>query len=196
MKDRLQMRIVSCIVATSAFFFVVCSPGALARMQQQYEDHYSSFGARFDPNKNYTLAILPPIVNIKPDNANSVVGLHDFAILEMMKSRYFSPVERSRIDAALKEQEFGSSGLVNPETAARLGALTGADALMFVTVIESAHDDFFDSPEQRSAKLTVRIISSSTGDILYQGQGAASSFSGELDAWEQAFSLAVGKTKR
>jgi curli biogenesis system outer membrane secretion channel CsgG len=169
----------------------------MAKLQRGYEDQYSRFGLKFDSTRTYTLAVLPPTISTKADNASDIAGLQDFAILEILKSRNFSPVERNRIDAALKEQEFGSSGLVDRDNAARIGKLTGADALMFVTVIESKHDPFFsDSPEQRTAKLTVRIISSSTGDILYQEQDEGSSFDGELDAWQQAFALAVGKTKR
>lgn len=43
-------------------------------------------------------------------------------------------VERTRIEEILKEQDFGSSGRVDPVTAARIGKVLGVDALILSTL--------------------------------------------------------------
>jgi TolB-like protein len=49
-------------------------------------------------------------------------------------------VERQRLDEGLREMELGISGTVNPDTAARLGRLVGANALVTGRVFRSGGD--------------------------------------------------------
>lgn len=166
------------------------------RMQRDYEDANSALSPNFDQNKIYTLAILPPS-GLQTASAANQGGLYDFAGMSMIQTGHFSLVERSRIDALLKEQEFGASGVVDPSTAARLGKVLGADAVMLISIAYTRHDDFFtDSPEQRETELYVKVISSSTAEVLYYGRGQATSMASELEAWQSAFSVAIGKLKR
>ncbi len=75
----------------------------------------------------------------------------------------FSAVERSKVETILNEQEFGYSGAVDPSTAAKLGKLMGADAVL----ISQASDRY--DPEYESWEITLsgRIVSVETGEILY-----------------------------
>jgi hypothetical protein len=75
----------------------------------------------------------------------------------------FSAVERSKVEAILKEQEFSYSGAVDPSQAARLGKLMGADAVL----ICQASDKYDPEYESWEVTLSGRIVSVETGEILY-----------------------------
>jgi len=75
----------------------------------------------------------------------------------------FSAVERSKVETILNEQEFGYSGAVDPSTAARLGKLMGADAVL----IAQASDKYDPEYESWEVTLSGRIVSVETGEILY-----------------------------
>jgi hypothetical protein len=167
----------------------------MTRMEQAYEKQNSGFSPNYNPGKVYTLAMLPP-TGARHEDAANLNGLYDFAGMTMLQTGHFTPVERSRIDAVLKEQEFGASGVVDQSTAARIGKVLGADAVMMLNIASTKHDPFFDdSPNQRETELYVKIISSSTAEVLYYGRGQGSSFEGTLSAWQAAFQLAVGALK-
>ena len=106
--------------------------------------------------------------------------------MTMIQNGHFSEVERSRIDVALKEQEFGAGGVVDPSSAARLGKVLGADAVMLTNIVSSKNNPFFNDPKQRETELNVRIVSSSTAEVLFRGRGQGSSFQ------RRARSVAVG----
>jgi len=182
--------------ALALLTLVGCTTQQMAQMQQQYESQNSGFSPNYSPAKIYSLAILPPTTSAKLDNQASLSGLYDFAGMTMMQTGHFSAVERSRIDAVLKEQEFGSSGIVDPGSAARLGKVVGADAVMLINIATMKHDPFFsDNPEQREGELYVKIISSSTAEILYYGRGDGSSFNGELEALQVGLQNATSAIK-
>lgn len=48
-------------------------------------------------------------------------------VTQLVKSRRFDVVERSRVDDLMKEQEFSESGYISPETAVQIGKMIGAD---------------------------------------------------------------------
>ncbi|MEO0248324.1 MAG: CsgG/HfaB family protein [candidate division WOR-3 bacterium] len=75
----------------------------------------------------------------------------------------FSAVERSRVETILNEQEFGYSGAVDPSTAAKLGKLMGADAVL----ISQASDRYDAEYESWEVTISGRIVSVETGEILY-----------------------------
>ncbi|MEO0248321.1 MAG: CsgG/HfaB family protein [candidate division WOR-3 bacterium] len=109
----------------------------------------------FDLSRTYTLAVLRP-------EYSRASELMDALNREAMRAG-FSVVERSKVETILDEQEFGYSGVVDPSTAARLGKLMGADAVL----ISQASDKF--DAEYGSWETTVsgRIVSVETGEILY-----------------------------
>lgn len=190
------MRIVRYLSAI-ALLLLACSPAAMQQMQKQYETQNSGFSPNYDAGKVYSLAVLPPKAGGQIDNRENLGGFYDFIGLTMLQTGHFAPVERGRIDAVLKEQEFGTSGVVDPATAARLGKVVGADAVMMTNIAFTKHDEFFgDSPDQRETELYVKIVLTSTAEILYYGRGEGSSFSGELEAWQGALQLAIGAIKR
>ncbi len=73
-----------------------------------------------------------------------------------VKSRPFQPVERQEAAVLLRELEFQESGAVSPDSAQRLGEISGAEAALF--------GHFF--PGKEYSELTVRLVRISTGEIL------------------------------
>lgn len=156
----------------------------------------TAISPNFDQSRVYTLGVLPVTSGVTVDENSDFDGLRDFAGMTMIQNGHFSEVERSRIDEVLKEQEFGATGIVDPSKAASLGKVLGADAVMLTNIVSSKNNPFFNDPKERETELNVRIISSSTGEVLFRGRGEGSSFEGELEAWQAAFSLAVAGIPR
>jgi hypothetical protein len=69
----------------------------------------------------------------------------------------------------------------------------GAEAVIIVSVTQLKHDDFFkDNPEQRDARVFVKIISVRTAEALYYAEGRGSSFEGPEAALHDALAMALG----
>ncbi len=176
----------SALFVLAAFAAGCFSPAAVQKMQEATWAY--SMSPNFKMDRTWRIAILPPA----SDQAGTS-GLYDHAGLLLMKPGKFSLVDRTEVDRILKEQQFGSSGVVDPGTAARLGKLMGAEAVMFINITSVKHDEFFsDSPNQRDAQLYVKIISVETAEVLYYAQGQGSSFDGPEEALSSALDTALG----
>jgi hypothetical protein len=170
-------------LAGMALLATGCNPAMLGPAAQPY-----GMSPNFSMNRLWRIAVLPPVTD-----ASWATGLSDAAGMLLMKPGKFILVDRSEVDRVLKEQQFGSSGLADPSTAARLGKLMGAEAVLTVNVTQVKHDEFFkDSPDQRDAQLWVKIISVETAEVLYYAQGQGTSFEGESEAVEGALTVALG----
>jgi len=163
-----------------------CFTAQSLQQMQQASGAYS-ISPNFDLRRTWRVAVLPPA-----GDTGLPAGLYDHAGLALMRSGRVALVDRSMVDRILQEQQFSSSGVVDPETAARLGRLMGAEAVMLVNVNSVKHDDFFsDSPDQRAAKLYVKVIGVETGEVLYYSQGEGSSFDGAEEALDGAVDFAL-----
>ncbi len=164
-----------------------CAPTpGMIRAVQPY-----SISPKFDLAQPWRIAVLPvasgPSSAVDPGSA-----LMERAEMQLMKILTFSVIDRATVSRILQEQEFSYSGVVDPESAARLGKLLGASAVMIIRIGSVKHDPFFsDSPEQRDAELTVRIIAVETGEVLYSAQGQGSSFEGAEPALASALDVAL-----
>jgi len=176
-------------IALSLLLFAGCA-ATMRQMERSYAQENTRLSPEFDRNRIYTLAVLPASVSIRVDRAD-LDGLYSYAEMACLQTGYFQPVDRTKIDAIMKEQQFEASGLVDPNTAARFGKLAGAEALMFTNIISLKNNEFFNDPKQRDAQLSVRVISATTGKLLYSGQGEASSFEGALEALKDAMKTAL-----
>jgi hypothetical protein len=78
-------------------------------------------------------------------------------------------VERQELEKALGEQELGLSGTISPETAAKVGALTGAKVLITGRVFEAGARNY----------LVVKIIGTETSRVF--GEAATFNDPGTLD---------------
>jgi len=179
------------VFALSAALFVGCFPAG-GRAALQPPVNYAR-SPTLETRAMWRTAVLPPTGTGSAADPNvSLTGLYDYAGMALMRTGKFTLVDRSEVDRLLQEQEFSWSGAADAGTAARLGKLLGAEAVMVVNVYRVVHDDFFaDSPEQRDAELHVKIISVETAEVLYTAQGAGSDFEGASGALESALEVAL-----
>ena len=189
-----KVRMLRYAVILSVLLVAGCavSPATMQRMQEMNESY--SISPSFDLTQTWRIAVLPPTSTV---TGAASTTLYDHAGLSLMKVKNLSIVDRSQVDRILDEQQFGTSGVVDPATAARLGKLMGAQAVAVTNVTKLKHDDFFtDSPEQRDAQLYLKIISVETAEVLYYSIGQGSSFDGADEALSGAFEVAVNPLKR
>jgi TolB-like protein len=112
----------------------------------------------FRGNKNVTIAIFD-FVNI--NGKTSVLGRY---LVEQISNYFFQNsdlkiVERAQIDKVLKEQEFGMSGNVSDETAARIGHMLGANAVTIGTLTKVGN----------RISVNIKIVDSETASLISSG---------------------------
>ena len=166
---------------------VGCFNSAAMRQMQEANQPYS-ISPSFDLDRNWRIAILPP-----QDGDTELPALYDRAGLLLMQPGNFTLIDRAEIARILHEQLSGGPRLIDPHSASKLGRQMGAEAVMTVSVTELKHDEFFkDNPEQRDARLFVKIISVKTAEALYYAEGHGSSFDGPETALYDALAMALG----
>jgi TolB-like protein len=74
--------------------------------------------------------------------------------------REFTVVDRANLKKILAEHKLTASGLIDPENAKKLGQFSGVDALILGTIV----------PMSPNVKLTAKIITTDTADIVGGGQ--------------------------
>jgi len=166
---------------------VGCVNSTTLRRMQEANQNYS-ISPSFALDRNWRIAILPP-----RDGDTELAALYDHAGLLLMKQGSFTLIDRAEVARMLHEQRSGGPRLIDPHSASKLGRQMGAEAVMTVSVTEVKHDDFFkDNPEQRDARLFVKIISVETAEALYYAEGRGSSFDGPEAALSGALAKALG----
>ncbi len=108
---------------------------------------------------------------------------------QLVKSGKFRVIERQQLDKILQEQNLGLSGRVDPSTAARIGKILGVQLVVIGSVVEFGIDEKGGHIPQigkwkwgsgvggslvtGKAKLTARLVDTSTAEILgaYDGAG-------------------------
>ena len=63
-------------------------------------------------------------------------GIADMLVTSLVESKKFMVIERAELDAILKEQGLGMSGLVTPQSAAQVGQLLGVELMVTGSVSE------------------------------------------------------------
>lgn len=112
-------------------------------------------------------------------------GVADIFIAEAYESQQFRITERAQIDAVLFEQDLAQSGRVNPETAAEIGRIEGAELLVLGSVAEFGVQTtgggglvlgiFGGSAETVTARVSVeiRLVDTDTAEIMALGRGVS-----------------------
>jgi curli biogenesis system outer membrane secretion channel CsgG len=103
--------------------------------------------------KSYTAAVLPFTADKEFDDMGQQVPLLLNAFLSASPSTMM--VERAEVDKALSEVELGKSGTVDPETAAKVGHLIGAQVLVTGRIF----------PVQKDLIIVAKIIGVETGRV-------------------------------
>jgi curli biogenesis system outer membrane secretion channel CsgG len=103
----------------------------------------------------------------------------DEVTTQLVKSGEFSVIERRAIEAILAEQKLGASGLVDAATAARIGKLLGAQAVIIGSITKFSMDTKSGGIGPLSATYTeaesamdVRVVDTTTGEIKVVAEGS------------------------
>jgi curli biogenesis system outer membrane secretion channel CsgG len=101
-------------------------------------------------------------------------GASDMLSTEMVKIGKFRMMERERIAAILKEQKLGTSGLVNPSTAAQVGKVIGVEYIITGAVTEYGESrgggggrGVSVGTRGYSAAVDIRLVDTTTGEIVF-----------------------------
>ena len=87
---------------------------------------------------------------------------------DLLSTGRFKMVDRVTVDKLIAEHEFDRSGLVDPNTAAKLGKMLGAQYLVLGTLTNLSR-----SGDKNSAHVTLRMIAVETASIALAGRGSA-----------------------
>ena len=121
-------------------------------------------------------------------------GVSDLLTNALVKNGTYIVLERSKVEQILKEQNFGASGRLDASTAAQIGKILGADAVIIGTITQfnleqsksgGSIGGFLGigaNTEKNKALVQVnsRLVSTTTGEILAvaEGEGNASKSGG------------------
>jgi curli biogenesis system outer membrane secretion channel CsgG len=113
-------------------------------------------------------------------------GISDLLTNQLVKEGSYILIERSRIDAVLAEQNLGTSGRIEPTTAAQIGRTLGVDAVLIGSITKFDMEDktkgfsfggvFGGSRKQiATVQIAARLINTATGEILTVVEGTGQS---------------------
>jgi curli biogenesis system outer membrane secretion channel CsgG len=112
-------------------------------------------------------------------------GVSDILVNKLVQGGNYKVIERSKLDAVLKEQDLGASGRVDASTAAQIGRILGVDAVIVGSITQ------FDLQQRQSGggglfgiavgastkdtdayvKLNVRMVNTTTAEIMAVAEG-------------------------
>lgn len=98
---------------------------------------------------------------------------------QLVQTDEFTVVERSRLEALMAEQQLGQSGAVAAGTAAEIGRLLGVQAIVTGSITQFSIDrkggglgPLSASFSEAESVLDIRLVDTSTGEILLAAEGA------------------------
>lgn len=113
----------------------------------------------------------------------------DILITELVKSGKFIVVERDKMDKLLDEQKLGQTGVIDPNTAAKVGKILGLNAIVTGSVsqfgVKKEGKDFIISESKQQiveCTVDIRVVDAETGQVLLadSGKGVVKKSSGKF----------------
>jgi curli biogenesis system outer membrane secretion channel CsgG len=102
----------------------------------------------------------------------------DELVTQLFKTGEFSIIERTQLETILAEQDLGASGRVNASTAAEIGRilgvqlmLTGSITKFSIETISGGFRGIGGSYSEAESMLDIRLIDTTTAEILYAEEG-------------------------
>ncbi len=125
--------------------------------------------ASYEMDKRYFIAVAEfKFRTPKGEKSNRESELARQKIMDMLlDSGRVRLIERDRLDAIIKEQQLGETGLVDAESAARVGKLAGVDAVLIGEIVPQKLNKKEKSSEPEfEVTISARLINTSTGEII------------------------------
>ena len=86
-------------------------------------------------------AVKTAVTSIAGNDVNIGQGIRSMLMVKMAQSKTVVLLEREKIGAVMKEQDFGATNRVKQGTNAKIGQITGADAQLFGDIVTFGRDD-------------------------------------------------------
>jgi len=120
----------------------------------------------------------------------SAKGVSDILVNKLFESGNFRVIERSKLEAILAEQNLGASGRIDASTAAKIGRILGVDTILIGSITEFNLErggggvSVFGvavggGKTSANVKLNVRLVNTSTAEIMAIAEGNGKSSDGE-----------------
>jgi hypothetical protein len=168
---------------------------------------FGSDNVRAETNEPITIAVLN-VAGPRRTLANNISAL---LTVNLSADPRFSLVDRNELDKVLKEQSLGSSGNITPETAARIGQLTGAkvlitgrefspnsgnDIVVIANVIGTETGRVFSHTEQGTGTGVVDLVAKLSGKIAQTiGEQTTNLVARPAEAGSQRLNRIIEQTK-
>jgi TolB-like protein len=128
------------------------------------------------------VAVLPFEDNV--GNPNISKRCRQITISQILSSGLFDTVDKMQVDSVLKDEAVQPGTPINATTLRRLGQLLGVQAFL-VGSLDEASENQKGAATYLDISLTMRLIDSESGLILWQASGRDSGFSW----WDRLFGL-------
>lgn len=115
-----------------------------------------------------TIGVMPFRSSVGRSNLSEIVA--DSVVSELSKNPKFKVVDRMSMAAILQEQGLGLTGLLDPNTAARFGRISGVGYIVMGTVSDanvSDHDRILWNQSVAQVTVSMKVIDSNTGTIVF-----------------------------
>jgi curli biogenesis system outer membrane secretion channel CsgG len=129
------------------------------------------------------------------NDVNIGEGIRAMLTVRLGKAGKIGLVERTKVNALLGEQDFGGSNRVNQGTKARIGRITGADAILLGDIVIFGRDDVvkktgfagalrnsmigswskLNKEEKAVVAINFRIVDAETGEVIETGEARGES---------------------
>lgn len=130
-------------------------------------------------------------------NPNAAKGISDLLTNRLVQSGRYTVIERSRIDAILQEQNLATAGRIDASTAAEVGRVLGADAVIIGSVTRFNLDEEGNSvsilgigsnnrTQKAEVELTARVVNTTTSEIMSVAES-----SGEAEKGSRGVSVSI-----
>ena len=126
---------------------------------------YSAFACA-SPQR--TIGVMPFRSSVGRNNLSEIVA--DSVVSELSRNPKFKVIDRMSMAAILQEQGLGLSGLLNPNTAARFGRISGVGYIVMGTVSDASisdHDRILWNQSVAQVTVSMKVIDSNTGTIVF-----------------------------
>lgn len=119
-----------------------------------------------EAGRKVRVAVLP--FKDAPGAPGSGQSASDALTSELLKIPSYEIIERGAMDQLMKEQNLSLTGAISQQTAASLGQLLGADALVVGAVTEYQERDAMIFPPAK-AGVSARMVSAASGTVEWSG---------------------------
>jgi TolB-like protein len=136
-------------------FFVLLPELAHASLDDQISALSNKISQEMTEQKKHTIAVIE-FADLQGNVTDFGRFLSEELITKLFESGKFKVIERQLLNKVIAEQRLNLTGMVDPESAKKLGKLLGVDAICSGTIADLG----------QSLEINARLISTQTGEIV------------------------------